>query len=141
MDRRHLLMATGAALAAVTLSVEAAETAEHHHDHGGSPLLHASAHCVETANVCLAHCFDRLAEGDKAMAACARSVTSLIAVCNALGVLAAQHSPLLPKYAAVAADVCRACEEECNKHSEHPPCKACADACKTCAAECAKIAS
>jgi Cys-rich four helix bundle protein (predicted Tat secretion target) len=141
MDRRELLMATGAALAAVSLRAGAAAAAEHHHDAAGSPLVHAASHCVETANACLAHCLDRLADGDKSMAACARTVTGLIAVCNALGVLAAQHSPLLPKYAAVAAEVCKACEDECNKHSEHPPCKACADACHACAAECANIAS
>lgn len=139
MDRRHLLMATGAALAATALTARADE---HHAHHGAaSPLLASATHCVETANTCLAHCLDRLADGDKAMANCARSVTGLIAVCNALGVLAAQHSPLLPRYAAVAAEVCKACEDECSKHSEHPPCKACADACKACAAECAKIAA
>jgi Cys-rich four helix bundle protein (predicted Tat secretion target) len=75
------------------------------------------------------------------MAACARSVTSLIAVCEALAVLATQHSPLLPKYAAVAAEVCRSCEEECRKHAEHPVCQACADACRDCAAECLKVAA
>ncbi len=138
MDRRHLLMTAGAALAATTLTAHAGE---HHHDHAASPLLASATHCVETANVCLAHCLDRLADGDKDMANCARSVTGLIAVCNALAVLAAQHSPLLPRYAAVAADVCKACETECNKHSEHPPCHACAEACKACAAECAKIAA
>ena len=56
-------------------------------------------------------------------------------------VLAAQHSPHLAHYAKVAAEVCKACEDECTKHVEHPPCKACADACKACAAECAKVAA
>ncbi len=140
MDRRHLLMATGAAFAATALAAQAGEH-EHHHDHGASPLMGSAAHCIETANVCLAHCLDRLADGDKTMAACARSVTGLIAACNALLVLTAQHSPLLPRYAAVTADLCKACEDECSKHAEHPPCKACADACKACAAECAKIAA
>jgi Cys-rich four helix bundle protein (predicted Tat secretion target) len=140
MDRRHLLIATGAALAAAAVTARADDEHAHHHDHGSSPLVASAGHCVQTANVCLAHCFDRLAEGDRSMAECARSVTALIAVCNALEVLAAQKSPLLPKYAAVAADVCRACEEQCRKHAEHPPCSACADACKACAAECAKVA-
>ena len=140
MDRRHLLMATGAALAATTLATRADEHA-HHHDHAGSPLVASASHCIATANVCLAHCLDRLAEGDREMASCARSVTSLIAVCEGLMVLSAQHSPQLAHYAKVAAEVCKACEDECGKHAEHPPCKACADACKACAAECAKVAA
>jgi Cys-rich four helix bundle protein (predicted Tat secretion target) len=83
-----------------------------------------------------------MAEGDKSLAACARSVNALTAVCGALAVLAAQNSPLLARYAVVAKDVCKACEDECLKHAEkHAPCKACADACADCARECAKIAA
>ena len=144
MDRRHLLMtASGIALAAAAgaATTEPAD-AHHHHHEGGSPLVESALHCVKTADLCQAHCFDLLAEGDKALAACARSVTQLSAVCNALAVLAAQNSPLLPRYAGVAKDVCKACEEECRKHAEkHEPCKACADACAACAKECAKIAA
>ena len=144
MDRRHLLMtATGLALAAGSVTAMA-ESADAHHHHGaeGSPLVDSALHCVKTGDLCEAHCFDLLAEGDKAMAACARSVSGLIAVCGALAVLAAQNSPLLPRYAGVAKDVCKACEEECRKHAEkHAPCKACMDACDACAKECAKIAA
>ena len=50
-------------------------------------------------------------------------------------------TPQLAHYAKVAAEVCKACEDECSKHAEHPPCKGCADACKACAAECAKVAA
>ncbi|MEI6458197.1 MAG: Csp1 family four helix bundle copper storage protein [Pseudomonadota bacterium] len=139
MDRRDLLLATGAAFATASLGAQGAETHEHHHEHSDSALVHSAMHCIETGNICLAHSYDRLADGDKSMAACARSITQLIAVCNGLAVLAAQQSPLLAQYAAVTAQVCKACEDECSKHGEHPPCKACADACKACAAECAKV--
>ena len=143
MDRRHLLMtATGLALASASAAAVAESTDAHHHHGEGFPLVESALHCVKTGNLCEAHCFDLLAEGDKAMAACARSVSGLIAVCNALAVLAAQNSPLLPRYAGVAKDVCNACEEECRKHAEkHAPCKACMDACDACAKECAKIAA
>lgn len=141
MDRRTLLTATGAVLAATAVRAATTTAAETHAAHQPPPLLHAALHCVGTAEVCQAHCLDRLANGDTAMAACARSVTTVIAVCQALAVLATQHSPLLGKYAAVAADVCRACETECRKHEEHPPCRACAEACRDCAAECAKVAA
>jgi len=143
MNRRNLLRAASAiALSSVAVMAVADHTETHQHGAGTSPLLNSALHCVKTGEVCEAHCFDRLAEGEKSLAACARSVNALIAVCSALAVLAAQNSPLLPRYAAVAKDVCKACEDECLKHSDkHAPCKACADACADCARECAKIAA
>jgi Cys-rich four helix bundle protein (predicted Tat secretion target) len=146
MDRRQVLLATtGAAMAvaatAATTAPQQPSEPHHHHDAGGSPLLASAEHCVKTGEVCQAHCFDRLAEGDKSLAACGRSVTALIAVCGALATLAAQNSPLLPHFAGVAKEQCNACEEECRKHEKHAPCKACAEACADCANECAKIAA
>jgi len=143
MDRRNLLLAAGGvALAASAHLANADHIEPHQHGAGSSPLLDSALHCVKTGEICEAHCFDRLAEGDKSLAACARSVNALTAVCGALAVLAAQNSALLPRYAAVAKDVCKACEDECLKHAEkHAPCKACADACADCAKECAKVAA
>lgn len=143
MDRRNLLLAASAvALSSVAAAAVADHTDTHQHGSGSAPLLDSALHCVKTGEVCEAHCFDRLAEGDRSLAACARSVNALTAVCGALAVLAAQNSPLLPRYAAVAKDVCKACEDECLKHADkHAPCKACADACADCARECAKIAA
>ena len=146
MERRELLKAaTGLALAGAAATAAAEQTgghdAEHHHHAGSSPLGDSAIHCVHMAELCQAHCFDLLAKGNQALAACARSVTGLEAVCHALAVLAAQNSPHLAHYAAVAREVCKGCEDECRKHVEHAPCKACADACAACAQECAKIAA
>lgn len=124
-----------------TAEVARADHTEVHH-HGGSPLVDSALLCVKTGEACLPNCFDRMAEGDKALAACGRSVSALNAVRGALAVLAAQNSPLLPRYAAVARDVCEAREDECRKHAgKRAPCKACAAACVDCARECAKIAA
>ena len=142
MNRRDLMAAAGGWALAATADAATADHGEAHHHSNGSPLVDSALHCVKTGEVCEAHCFDRLAEGDRSLAACARSVNALTAVCGALAVLAAQNSPLLPRFAAVARDVCQACEDECRKHAEkHAPCKACADACADCAKECAKIAA
>lgn len=143
MDRRQVLLATTGVVMAAAANAATTDQAEEHHHHpmGGSPLLDSANHCVKTGELCQAHCFDRLAEGDKALAACARSVSALIAVCGALATLAAQNSPLLPHLASVAKEQCNACEEECRKHEKHPPCKACAEACADCAKECTKIAA
>ena len=139
MDRRTLMMT---ATAVAMTGTVAAETPEPHHHHAGSPLLDSALHCVKTGDVCQTHCFDRLAEGDKSLAECARSVRVLVSVCGTLGVLAAQNSPLLPKYASVARDACKSCEDECRKHGDkHAPCKECADACAACGQECSKVAA
>jgi Cys-rich four helix bundle protein (predicted Tat secretion target) len=147
MERRELLKAaTGLALASAAAAAATAEQTgghdpEHHHHMGGSPLGDSATHCVHAAQLCLAHCFDLLAKGNTALVACARTVTGLEAVCHALAVLSAQNSPHLAHYAAVAREVCKSCEDECRKHLEHAPCKACAEACAGCAEECAKIAA
>jgi len=146
MERREMLLAaTGLALAGAAVAATSEQAGghemQHHHHPGGSPIGDSAIHCVHTAELCQAHCFDLLAKGNQALAACARSVTALEAVCHTLAILAAQNSPHLPHYAAVAKEVCKACEDECRKHLEHPPCKACAEACAACAEECAKIAA
>jgi Cys-rich four helix bundle protein (predicted Tat secretion target) len=139
MDRRDFVLGGGLSLAA------AAAVAEH--QHGAAPaadnaLAHAASHCVQAADACLAHCLEMLGQGDKPLAACARSVTALRSVCDTLALLAAQPSPLLARYAAVAKQFCDDCEAECRKHADkHAVCKACAEACVDCAKECAKIAA
>jgi len=144
MHRRELLIAAGTVAAAgvATATAQQTQTPEHHHDASGSPLVDSALRCVKTGDLCQAHCFELLAKGDTSIADCARSVESLRAVCSSLAVLAAQKSPLLPRYAAVAKEACENCEAECHKHSDkHAVCKACEEACASCAKECAKVAA
>ena len=119
----------------------AQEHAQHSHGAARDMLIHTASDCVVTGEVCLAHIHEMLAQGDKALAPCARSVSELTAVCEALRALAAQNAPALAKQAAVAMDVCNRCEAECRKHEKtHSPCKNCADACAACSTECRKMA-
>jgi Cys-rich four helix bundle protein (predicted Tat secretion target) len=142
MDRRNLLLAAGGAALATSTRLADAQHEAHQHGAAGSALLDSALQCVKTGELCQAHCFALFAEGDKSVAACARSVNTLTSVCGTLAVLAAEHSPALPRYASVAKDVCKACEDECRKHADkHAPCKACAEACAACAQECGKIAT
>ena len=141
MKRRELLITAAAVVAASSTAVADESPAEHHHDAGGSRLLDTALECVKRGELCEAHCFKLLGEGDKSLATCARSVSAMRSVCGALAVLAAQQPPLLPRFAGVAKDFCRACEDECRKHEDkHAVCKACAEACASCGQECAKIA-
>lgn len=143
MDRREMLGSMGAlAMAAVAAQASAADH-DHHHHHGAKnqALVDSASDCVKTGEACINHCLDLLAQGDKEMATCAKSVNEMLAVCAALQRLATTDSKFLPKYAKLAGEVCDACEKECRKHEKkHAECKACADSCAVCLKECKKIA-
>jgi Cys-rich four helix bundle protein (predicted Tat secretion target) len=136
MNRRQLVPALALGVTAA-LSQSNAQTKKA--TGNAAALAKSAAACVSTCEACLAHCLEMLASSP-AMAACAKNVNELIAVCTALEKLALQNAPSLAKQAAVALDVCKRCEAQCRKFANMPPCKACADACAACAAECAKFA-
>ncbi|GLO01825.1 hypothetical protein PPUJ13061_17230 [Pseudomonas putida] len=76
------------------------------------------------------------------MAACAQSVSELLAACDALMKLASQKSKFTPALAKVTADVCASCEKQCRKYeTQHAECKACADSCAACLEACNAIAA
>jgi Cys-rich four helix bundle protein (predicted Tat secretion target) len=146
MDRRDVLgLAAAAASLAALASARADAPAEHHHHEAaaGTQALFQSANtCVSTAQLCQAHCQVLFASGDRSLADCSRSVDALVPVCQALAALAAQESPFLPHYAKIAAEICRACEQQCRKHEkEHAQCRDCAEACAACAKHCDAVAA
>jgi Cys-rich four helix bundle protein (predicted Tat secretion target) len=131
MDRRRhifsiVAMVTGTAMGQKKAGLSAAA------------LARTANECVSTGEVCLAHCLDMMASGNGSMAACAKVVNELMAICTALEKLAVQNAPSLARQAVVALDACKRCEAQCRKFAAMPQCKACADACAACAAECAK---
>ena len=149
MERRDVLAGLGVLVAAgLTDALAADQHAEHQHhhhaEHGGKinqALLDTTARCINTGEVCLAHCLQLLGEGDRGMAECARSVNQMLAVCRALNSLAAQGSDMVQDMAMIATDACHICYEACEKHAgKHPQCKACMDACEACERECKKAA-
>jgi Cys-rich four helix bundle protein (predicted Tat secretion target) len=148
MNRRELLL--GAAAMAATVTAGRAFAAEHDHsmmhDHQAmssrkDSLIAAASDCVLKANICLQHCLVLLGQGDKDMAACAKSSSQAAAICTALQQLASAESKYLPQLAKVAMGICKECEEECKKTEKHPECKACKEACAACYEECKKIAA
>jgi Cys-rich four helix bundle protein (predicted Tat secretion target) len=123
MNRREMLMATGAFVLTSGAAL-AAETGSHHGAVGGL------ADCLSTGEACLAHCLDRLATGDPSLAACGKAVNDMLATNAALLRLSSAKSPRAAAMAKVAIDVSRDCEAECRKHAEkHAICKACGEAC------------
>ena len=143
MERREFV--TGLGVVAAAAAASSAFAQDHsQHMHGAAPnqtLINDASQCVSAGEVCLTHCQEMLAQGDKSLADCAKSVRELATVCGGLRSLAAQNAPILAKYASVAAEVCKDCETQCRKHEDkHAVCKACADACAACSAECKKVA-
>ena len=149
MNRRDLI---GAAIAGASLVVASAEVfaADEGHEHAGhnhaaggyAKLAEVAARCVATGNICISHCIRTLASGDTSLAACAKSVYQMTAICDALARLAAANSGYLPEFAKIAHTACLDCEKECRKHeNEHAECKACAESCAACVAECKKIST
>lgn len=146
MERRDLLKTVAAAAVAAISTAALAEEHDHQHHHEAAMkfagLAASSGDCLQTGEVCMAHCLVLLSQGEKEMAACARSVNELLAVCSALQKLANQESKNTPRFARLAADVCADCEKECRKHEKkHAECKACADSCAACLKECQKLAA
>ena len=146
MDRRDMLLRTAAAgMAAMATGAMAADEHSHRaHQAGGKyqALADSTADCVSTGENCLSHCLVLLGESDKDMAGCAKSVNQMLSVCNALMRLSAQEATYVPTMAALAAQVCKDCEDECRKHEQkHEQCKACAQACAACLKECKKVAA
>lgn len=141
MDRRTLLLSGVALAGAAMVGTANAMDHAHHHDapvNGG--LATAAADCVQTGQICLNHCLELLAQGDKEMASCAKSVSQMLALCGAVQQLANQNSKLLAKLAAVALAACEQCQEECKKHADkHEACKACGESCAACIKECKKL--
>jgi Cys-rich four helix bundle protein (predicted Tat secretion target) len=146
MNRRsvlELMAATGIASAGTALAADqSAKPAEHeHYDHAAgsgkyAELIADASHCIDTGEACLAHCITLLGEGDRELAACARTVQSTITACTALRQLAAANSPRVASMARVVAEICEDCQAECHKNEQHAVCKACEDACVECAKEC-----
>jgi len=141
MERRELLagLATISALSAAP-SLYAQATHQHSPDAGkNAAVIKTASDCETTGEICVSHCIELLSQGDKSLGLCAKRASELIAVCRALGAIATQDAPSLTTLAALAEDVCKRCETECRKFTQHPQCIACADACAACSAECKRL--
>jgi len=146
MNRRDMFLGGMAAVGTSWLShAQAAEAPKDHHHHmmmANDSLTSAAADCIQKGQACLSHCLMMLGDGDKTMAGCSKSVNQMLAMCTALQQLANQQSPLLPKFATLAMEACKQCEDECKKHADkHQVCKDCAESCAACYKQCKAIAA
>lgn len=148
MDRRELLTAGALGLLALNWKPAHAGPAEAKKPAAPDPkraLLDALAKCLQTGEVCQAHCVEELGKGNVSMATCNKRVHEMLAMCRATLSLAALDSTLLPQAAAVCAAACKACAEACAEHKAHfahgmhLSCKDCMESCQACEKACAAI--
>jgi len=142
MERREF-MAAAAGVAVLAASGDAFAEGAMHSMHPAlyQALQDASGHCVSTGNDCLRHCIGMLAMKDFSMTGCINTAYQVVAACGALQALAAVNSPQVPAFAKATAEICAACQKECEKFPDVAECKACAASCKACGAECRKVAA
>ena len=143
MERRDF-MAVAVATAAIGVASQAmAQGADSTSMHPPKfkALKESSARCVATGADCMRHCLGMLSMKDTSMAGCTDSAYQVVAACGALQTLAAVNSTHIPAFAKAVADICVACQRECDKFPDVAECKACGAACKTCAEECHKVSA
>ncbi len=142
MERREFMAAAGAAaFLASSAEAFAEKGAMSMHPPMYKALQDDCGHCVATANDCLRHCIGMLAMKDYSMTGCINTAYQVVAACGALQALAAVNSPQVPAFARATAEICAACQKECEKYPETAECKACAESCKTCSEECRRISA
>jgi Cys-rich four helix bundle protein (predicted Tat secretion target) len=99
-------------------------------------FVRAAHHCMETGELCVAHCSKELAQGNVEMAKCNTSVQAMMAVCAAASKLVALGSSQAKKAVELCAAVCKECAEACEEHKAHfghgmhLECKTCGEACR-----------
>ncbi len=143
MNRRELF---GVAIGGASLAVAANKAlADEHEDMDHTAHAHlahaklseAARNCAAAGDLCMSHCLALFTMGDTSIAACAKSVYQMSAMCEAVARLASASSEHLPELAKVAHATCLDCEKECRRHENvHAICKACAESCAACAEEC-----
>lgn len=144
MERRDFIAAAaGAAALAASGEAFAGAEGDMHSMHPAmfKALQEACGHCVGTANDCLRHCIGMLAMKDFSMTGCINTAYQVVAACGALQALAAVNSPQVTAFAKATAEICAACQKECEKYPDVAECKACAASCKACGEECRKVAA
>ncbi|MGE5400944.1 MAG: four-helix bundle copper-binding protein [Ignavibacteriales bacterium] len=98
-------------------------------------LIQTMLECVRTCEMCADACLHE--ENVKMLSRCIKLDMDCADICTVGARLIQRNSEIAPKFIQMCADVCKMCEEECEKHQDmHKHCKMCADACRKCYNEC-----
>jgi len=123
------------------LQLAQAAAPAHEHDHAAMmaapavPAKYAALvvpyqDCIRASQVCIAHCQQSLAQGDKSLGDCLRTALDTEVLCTAVAKLANLNSQFTPALAKQSIAVMQVCVDACKEHVDHhAQCKACHDAC------------
>ncbi|MBI4827567.1 MAG: Csp1 family four helix bundle copper storage protein [Nitrospinae bacterium] len=149
MNRRELLIGTGAAALAALSSTVAARAAPQADPHAGhkmaaagnkyAAVIAASMECQKVAMECENHIYQTFAAGDTSLAKCAALIAEMQAICHATAKAASLDSARAKALIKACMESGQDCEKECRSHAaKHDICRVTADACKKCVEECKK---
>ncbi len=96
-------------------------------------LMQALAECIEACGICASSCLN---ESDvEKMRDCIATDLDCADVCSTTLKVVSRNSSQADALIKACIEICKRCEEECNKHDmDH--CQKCADACRSCKQEC-----
>ena len=134
ISRREMLFGLSAVAASMAFgeNVMAAMPGHDHSKHSPQQpkLLDATNNCTDKGTRCISHCLVAWNEGDLELAACAKKVNEMNAICEGFAKLLAANSSHVKAYANICKAVCDECGKECRKHDKHHECRECAEACE-----------
>lgn len=135
MSRRDVLLGLGAAAATMAYSgnVVASMPGHNHSRHSAQQpkVLAAVNNCTDKGTRCISHCLVAWNEGDLDLAACAKKVNEMNAICDGFSKILSANSGHVKAYAKICKSVCKECAKECRKHDQHVECRECAQACES----------
>lgn len=101
-------------------------------------LLEALNNCAAACNHCATACLDE--QDVKMMARCIKLDMDCADICQLTAAFVARGSDHAVHLLKECAEICKACAEECEKHSHMEHCRKCAEICRHCAEVCLQTA-
>ena len=97
-------------------------------------LLNALNNCATECNHCATACLDE--QDVKMLTKCIKLNIDCADICRLAISYIARGSEHANHLLQECAEICNACAEECERHSDMEHCRRCAEACRTCAEAC-----
>ena len=106
-------------------------------NHKFQSCITACSECAVECKSCASACLNE--QDVKMCARCIKLDHDCASICLLAMEAMASGSDFVKQICKLCADICNACEVECEKHSHMEHCKTCAEACRKCAVECGKM--
>ena len=125
------------ALGAFALAAPAARAADHNEHF--MQCAKACDDCGRTCDACSAHCLKLVAEGKKEHLKTLQLCQDCATACRASSSIVARQGPCSGMICTACADCCKMCAEACEKFTDDPTMKHCAEECRKCEKSCREM--